>query len=371
MERPSRRRWPWGLLGMVAMVAAIEWMFALDPLRFADTASLNWRLAVDDVAREAARTEIACVGDSLTKIGVVPEVIRAGTGRRTYNFAMARAPAQATYFVFRRLLDAGGKPKALVVDFKSSIQAGRPRMGLRHFQEIANLRECWEFARADGSLKHLPEFLVGRLLPSVRYRLEIREAVLHALAGQVAPTIQTNRMALRNWSTNLGNHFNVSSPSFSGEIPAKVLESIGVDKWRCHRINERSIDQLFALAESRSIPVYWIIPPLSPQLQARRESSAVDDHYTDFAKAMLARHPGVTVVDGRHSGYEMTSFSDSTHLNGRGSMAFSHELAAILKRPGGRPRWIDLPRYRDWPIDVPVEDIDQSRVAVEGGAIRR
>ncbi len=370
MDRPPRTRWPSGLLGTLAIIAAVEASLAASPLRFADTASLNWRLAADDVDREAARTEIACLGDSLTKIGVVPEVIRAGTGKRTYNFAMARAPAQATYFLLRRLIEAGGRPSAVVVDFMPSIQAGRPRLGLRHFQEIATAREAWELARDDGSFQFLAPFLLGRLLPSIRYRLEIRESVLSALGGEVAPTIRTNRLALRNWSINLGNHLNPPTP-FSGAVPDHLTRNLGVEKWRCHRINELYIDRLFDLARSRSIAVYWIIPPLSPPLQSHRDRAGAEGEYTGFVRSMQARHPEIRVVDGRRAGYASSAFADSTHLNGRGSMAFSHELAAILKDPEGRPGWIDLPPYRDWPVDVPAEDIDQSRVAVESGPARR
>jgi hypothetical protein len=371
MWRSPRSRTPSGLLGMIALVSVIEIGFSQAPLRFSDNPSLNWRLAVEDVAREAATVEIACLGDSLTKIAVVPEVIRAGTGKRTYNFAMARAPAQATYFVFRRLIEAGGRPSAVIVDFKSSIQAGPPRNALRHFQEIVNLREAWELARDAGSPSLLPPFLLGRLVPSIRYRHQIREAILCTLDGQAAPTLTTNRVALRNWTANLGNHFNTSESSFSGELAPQMLQNIGVQKWKCQQINTKYIHRLFDLAAAHSIPVYWIIPPLSPQLQDRRERTAVDDQYTEFARSMLANHPGVTVIDGRHSGYENPVFSDSTHLNGRGSRAFSFELAAILGRTEGRPRWIDLPRYCDRVIDIPVEDIRQSRVAIEGGTSRR
>ena len=144
-----------GLVGMIVLVSLIEAGLSRHPLRFADTASFNWRLAADDVAREASTVEVACFGDSLTKIGIVPEVIRARTGLKTYNFAMARAPAQASYFLLRRLLESGGKPKAILVDFKSSIQAGRPRLGIRHFEEIVNLREAVEFLVEDGNQETL------------------------------------------------------------------------------------------------------------------------------------------------------------------------------------------------------------------------
>jgi hypothetical protein len=372
MDRPDRTRWPLGLLGMLALVAAVEWSLASRPLRFAETASLNWRLSADDIPREAEKVELACLGDSLMKIGAVPEVIRAGTGKRAFNFAMARAPAPATYFMLRRLLEAGGKPSALLVEFKPSILTGGPRLSLRQFQETLTLRESWELVRDDGNLKLLPQILLGRWMPSIRYRLEVREAIRSALDGKTAPTLRTNRIALRNWTINLGGHLNSTKSTFSGEISEQIHQWFRSDDWRCHRVNELYVNRLLALAKSRSIPVLWVIPPLPPPLQERRERSGADAKFVAFVRSMQARHPEVTVVDGRRSGYESAVFFDHTHLNGRGSVAMSRELAAILARPGRRPGWIELPRFRDWPLDVPGEYVDQTTIALdEAETIRR
>ena len=154
-------------------------------------------------------------------------------------------------------------------------------------------------------------------------------------------------------------------------IPASVIDSIGLEHWKCHRINERAIGNLFQLAASRSIPVYWIIPPLSPPLQERRERTAVDEDYSRFAREISQKYPGVQVIDGRHSGYGNTEFADSTHLNGRGAVAFSHDVANVLLPAGNSPRWVDLPRFRERPMHGLGEDIDQSKVALDAQTIRR
>ncbi len=371
MENAAGSRCPRGLLGMLALVAAIELTLSSRALRFADTASLNWRLSAEDISREAARCEVACLGDSLMKIGVLPEVIRVGTGKRAYNFAMARAPSPMTYFALRRLLDAGGRPSALLVEFKPSLLALGPRSALRHYQEILTLRESWDLARNSGTLKLFPQIVFGQILPSVRYRLEVREAVLSALKGELAPVAEINRVVRRNWSANRGAHLNRSWPAFPGPISEQIHEWFRSDRWECHRLNRLYLDRLFDLVKSRGIPVYWVIPPLPPELQSRRERSGVDRRYVDFVRSMQASHPEITVVDGRRAGYGNAAFADHTHLNGLGSITLSHELAVILKRPGIPSRWVELPRYRNWPIDAPMEDIDQSRIALGVEAMRR
>ena len=371
MDRSSRTRWPLGLVGMLALVATVEATLARHPLRFTDTASLSWRLGVEAVPREAGRCEVACLGDSLVKLGVIPEVIHAGSGRSTYNFAMAQAPAPATYFLLRRLLGAGGKPSALIVDFKPSVLAGGPRYSIRHWQTVLDPRECLELARDSRNAGMMVEIILGRLLPSYRDRLEVREAVVSALKGETAPTYATNRLAERNWGKNLGAHLNSSRVSFTGEVTPEIHKKLLSDGWKCHKLNALYVDRLLALAESRGIPVFWLVPPLSPPLQERREHSGSDAAFVAFVRSMQAKHPGVIVVDARHAGYDNSTFADHNHLNGRGAIAMSHELATIVGQAHGQSRWVELARFRDRPLDVPGEDVDQSRIALEAEATRR
>jgi hypothetical protein len=356
---------------MIALVAMVETWVSLHPLRFLETASLSWRLAVDAIPEQAKTCEVACLGDSLVKIGVIPEVVREGSGLSTYNFAMAQAPAPATYFVLRRLIEAGGKPSAIVIDFKPSIMAGGPKFSMRHWQTVATAREAVELAAESRSPAMLCEIALGRLLPTYRDRLEIREAILANLRGEAPPNHSTNRLALRNWSLNRGAHLNSPRNIFSGEIGPEIHKKLLSDGWKCHRINAIYINKLLDLAESKQIPVYWLITPLPPPLQERREHSGVDDAFVKFVRSMQARHPSLTVVDGRHSAYQTWTFADSTHLNGLGSIAMSHELAKILKTARSSNRWVALPRFREGTSTLPLEDIEQTKYALEAEAIRR
>jgi hypothetical protein len=356
---------------MLALVAVVETGLSLHPLQFLETASLSWRLGIDAIPREARDCEVAFLGDSLIKIGVIPEVVREGSGRSTYNFAMAQAPAPATYFVLRRLIEAGGKPSAIVVDFKPSILAGGPKFSMRHWQTVASPREAFELAAESRSPAMLFEIALGRLLPSYRDRTEIREAVLSSFRGEVAANFSTNRRALRNWSLNRGAHLNSPRNIFSGEVSDETHKKMLSDGWKCHRINTLYIDRLLALAESRQIPVFWLITPLPPPLQERREQSGVDAGFVKFVRSMQAKHPALTVIDGRRSGYESWTFADHTHLNGLGAVAMSHELAKILKGPCQPDRWVALPRFREGTSTIPLEDIEQTRYALEAEATRR
>jgi hypothetical protein len=358
-------RVPWGVLGMLGLMVAIESFVARHPLDFSDPVSLNWQLGARAARDEGPGCSILCLGDSLVKHAVMPKVVAAHTGRRVVNLALARGPAPATFFLLRRALEAGTRPEAIVVDFKPSVLVGSPRYNLRYWQEIVSPRECLELARTSGGGSLPTSIVLGRLLPTFRSRLEVRDALLAALRGEVPPMRPINRVCRRNWRVNDGANVGARNPAFTGEVGPDEHRMLLSHLWYCHRANAAHVRRLLDLTAARGIRVYWLLPPLSPQLQARREQSGAEAGYLRFIQSMHARYRHLTIVDGRHASYDHTLFVDATHLNGQGANTLSTDLAALLDRdraalvPG--PRWVDLPAYRPRPVIVPLEDVEQSR----------
>jgi hypothetical protein len=356
---------------MMILVFLVETWISTQTLKFVPTSTLSWRFALDAIPQEAARCEIACFGDSLVKIGVIPAVIRERTGRPTYNFAMAQAPATATEIAFRRLIESGGRPSTIIVDFKPSLLAGGPEYSLRHWQSTLTFFETLQLAIRSRRPRLGLEIGLGRLFPSLRDRSEVIESLQAALGGLTAPNHSTNRLAERNWGRNAGAHVNSTRAGFTGEIDEKLHVKLLSDSWRCHSSNRKSIERLMDLAERHRIRVVWLIPPLPRSLQERRERSGTLEAYLDFARSVQARHPSIIVVDGSRSGYADELFADHSHLNGRGSIAMSHDIATILIDPADRSNWVALPAYSDRPGRYPIEDVDQSRIALESEATVR
>jgi hypothetical protein len=352
---------------MLGLIAAIEAAVARDVLDFSDPVSLSWRLAAQSARAEAPGRAVLCVGDSLVKHGVIPKVIAARSGHGAVNLAVARGPAPATYFLFRRALEAGARPAAVVVDFKPSVLAGGPRHNLRYWQEILTLREGLELARSARSGSLLFELAVGRLLPSFRSRHEIRSNLRAALRGEADVLRGINRTCRRNWTLNDGANVASRNPAFNGAVGPDDDRKLLTHIFHCHRVNAEYIRRIFALAESRGIRAYWLLPPLSPRLQARREQTGAEAGYIRFVRSLQGRYPGVTVLDGRHSGYDHTLFVDASHLDGQGAYTLSRDVADVLHRDlavadaAMRSRWVDLPAYRACPVEVALEDVEQSR----------
>src|SRR5262249_14919578 len=86
-RRNSRAGLPGGLLGMIALVVAVEGFVVSDPLRFVGNPDrLGWRTTRRVAAGgEARRSEVLCFGDSLVKHGVYPTVVESVLGRRAFN----------------------------------------------------------------------------------------------------------------------------------------------------------------------------------------------------------------------------------------------------------------------------------------------
>jgi hypothetical protein len=158
----------------------------------------------------------------------------------------------------------------------------------------------------------------------------------------------------------------IRNPAYRGEIRPDYDAMFLPEHWACDPLNATYIRRFLALCAQRGIRVYWLILPLAPELQARREAVGTDRVYEQFVARWQARYPNVTVVDGRHSGYEPSVFLDACHLDPQGAFVLSDDLARLLaRRDVSAEKWVHLPSYRDRPPDVLIEDILQSRLATK------
>jgi hypothetical protein len=379
MSVPSgRRSWrgraPRGLLGMLALVLAAEGFVARHHLDVTSPTFASWSLSARAAGRDAPGRDVLFLGDSLVKHGLVPRVFEARSGRTAYNLSVCAAQAPMTYFLLRRALDAGARPTAIVVDFKPGLLAGGPECLLSGWQEFVGPREWLDFARTVRSPSFLAAVALGRLVPTVRARFEIRAIVLAALRGRPSSQRASNLLCRRQWRVNDGANVAIRNPFSAGAVGPEDHQKYLSDFFWCHRVNHLYLERFFALARSRGIPVYWLLPPFSPPLQAHRDRSGTDAKLVRFIRSLQAEHPNLTVLDARHSGYDRAVFVDPIHLDGRGAVALSASLADHFRRgPSPGSRWVALAPYRPTVPGVPLEDVEQSRVAVElgGGGLRR
>ena len=366
--------WPLGLLGMLALVACVERGVSRNAPRFVTIDATSWARA-RSVAGRSADARVVALGDSLVKHGIVPAVVERRIGRPACNLAVTGGHAPGHYFQLRRLLGTGARPDAVLVDGDT---LGEDPLGLvRVWPELLGVAECGELALAARDALALAAMTLGRLLPTYRARAEARAGVLDALGGRPPAVAAMLPMFERNWRKNREALLLPPRDDAAGPDP-RLAALRRIDgrsaAWSCHPVNAVFVERLLDLAASREVPVFWLLPPLHPEVQARDDRTGSGEGYHRFLRSLTARHPNLSVIDGRHAGYPAGALADFVHLARPGALAFSDAVAAVVgERLSVRPTdsaWIALPPWREGAAAeveavVAVEDVRQSSQAFE------
>ena len=372
--RSTRRRLPAGLLGMLALIAAAESFVARRDLDWMRFEGWDWRLTPRAAAERAPRCEYLCFGDSLVKFGVLPRVVEAKLGAPAHNLAICSGTAATSYFLLRRALERGARPKAVVVDFMQKILADPPQSKTVAFPwaEFLSTRDALDLASTARDAEFFAAVMTARALPSARARFEIRGNVLAALRGESPSLRPFTPLFFRNWGFNRGAQAIPPNPQFRDAFPDPDAP-VPPDPWACEPVNAAYCHRFFDLAAAHGIPVYWLLTPISPGERARCARLGDSEPYLRFVRRMQAACPNVVVLDGRRSAYGPDVFVDRAHLDRRGASSLSADLASILAHPPSPGiRVVDLPAFRDRVDAAPVEDLTQSMLAIQNaGAIRR
>lgn len=365
-SRRSRSRWPWGLLASIFLVVLIEATLAQHVTAFIDYMALAWRKSARTAASPVAQRDLLFLGDSLVKCGLLPSIIQDELGVRAYNLAIFGGQASSSYFLLRKAIEAGSRPRAVIVDFHPNLLAVAPRSGARYWSHLLDLRDGLDLAWNTLDVRLSFETLVLGWMPSIRDRNDLRKAILDSFAPEPAKSSRACSVLERNWQVNQGAHVvpvvgALISDPFGGGSSQKAI-------WTPRPLNIRYLERLLDLAGSHGIAVYWLMPPSTRAWQARRERLGLDASYERKVRELLGRHPNLRVLDGRHSTYGDRAFLDPAHLNRDGAASLSMATAQILARhwhdPARAARWESLPPFQRYSVPSVIEDLDQSKLAL-------
>jgi hypothetical protein len=125
--------------------------------------------------------------------------------------------------------------------------------------------------------------------------------------------------------------------------------------------------------------VVWLLLPNVPIIERGREQLGINRRFDAFIRGFQARHPNLIVVDARTLGFDHSLFVDPVHLDRYGATALTLELADVLRvvlderlsAHQGLGRWVALPPYRRTDERVVLEDLDQSKAAIQSARVRR
>ena len=374
---------PCGLMGALALIVSVERAIAHRIIDVTSEAASNYAYAAKAASREARGSEVLAFGDSLVKFGFQPKVIQARTGRTAFNLAAYGAPPSRDYQVLKRVIDAGGRPSALVVCFPAVHLGSTPRLHARQFSEAATVSEAWDLAWSSSDPGLFGWLMVARQVPSIRTRLELRGNLMKALLGSGSDWRECYFVFRRNWLQGRGAHLQHNDPHAPEEpaaARARALELYIGDldaNPADEPVNKRFIRRFLDLAAARDIPVFWVILPMLPAIEARQQDIRVTAITDALARQMRDAYPNLIVVDVRGRGYDARAFApDAVHLNRRGATTFSRDLGDLIRHRLGNPTagasWVSLPKYRPTDDAFDMEDLAQSSAVVRGaGGVRR
>ena len=355
---------------MVALVIICEVIhFRSD--RYTSDKAASWTFAAQAATGEAVDRDVLLLGDSMVKMGLLPALIeeRSDGQLQVYNLAAFDAPPSVADVLLRRAVGAGSRASVVVVNLMPHQLARSPVDPVlrRAWTELLSPREAIALAGALG-LPDLPgSTVLGRLIPSVRQREEIRLTMLAELDGRARSSRNIVRLCRRNWTVNLGAHV-LPTREEPGRINAANTQ-LFPGCFVPDPAAMASVVRLLSLARDQGMQFYWLITPLHPEAAERHRVSGLSAAYEAEVRRLVKDFPNVVVLDARHLGIEASQFVDAVHLDRDGAILLSSAVADVLTAasPGADRRWVKLARPAPSTAGaglVPIEDLDESRTAL-------
>jgi hypothetical protein len=362
---------------MIGLVAAVERFEVRADPALASFHAMGWKYTSQKLKREVRGARVVCLGDSLVKHGVQPRLFERATGLKGYSLALNNGGVPAAYFLLRRTLAQGERPAVVLIDAAELVLSEGPRSPRRNYPwaELLTPGESAELAWTACDPDLFVRVELNRALHAFKNRFEIRESVVKALRGEKTWLRTFLWDFLRNWNHNAGAQVNPKADRPDPVGPPPGVELPGT--WECDPVNRVYLERTFDLAARHGAAVFWLLPPYHPVNQAHSRHRGEERRFIRFVREVQARHPEVTVIDGRYSGYDRSVFFDEAHLDRDGAAAYTTALAGCVTRHLADPaaaRWVKLPDYRPVPPDPSLEDLWQSRSVVQaltGAAVRR
>lgn len=350
MKRARLSGWPAGLIGMLALTYAIERQVVRHDYKFLTQHAAQWQNTGRSVAK-AAGCEVVAVGDSLLKHGLIPSQVEASLGknRRVYNLAVPGGSSPAFYFLFRRMIDSGIKPKVVLTD--GEMLGDDPLALARVWSEMITFRELADISWSARDARYFGMTALEILLPTIRARSAVRQSILAALDGKIFEEPQSLALIWRNLKKNAGAFVLRQRIDLSGPDPrpGELAQSKYLPgPFHCNPLNLSYTLRFLELARQNGIEVVWCLPPYHPDALSRRINGGWTSGYASLLKHLQERFPNLTIHSGWDAKYPPETVADITHMSRTGAIAFSDAVGHYLREKldgEDTRRWVDLPLY--------------------------
>jgi hypothetical protein len=360
---------PWGAVGTIVLTFAVEMLLARHDLDFAK--HWDWRVSGAESRRIARQCDFLALGDSQIKTGLIPAVFKENAEGHAQNLSVFGGQPASGFFLLRRAIASGGRPSSIAFSYHPALLEADPKLAADRWAALLDVRESLDLSMSANDPTLIAKILIERNVPSIRQRDLIRPVVLASLRGERSPWRYEAAALVRHLRRNHGAQINETNNDPILQ-PFSISQAPASAPWRCHTTNARYLERFLDLAASSQIRVFWILPPAHPTVDGRVGRSAQDSEFDKFVRGAVARHPEITVLDGRRSRYVAGAFVDSLHYNERGACALTRAVRDLIStsraadRSPARGRWASLPTYSPEPATGILENLQQSRSIVLG-----
>jgi hypothetical protein len=279
VRRPAWRKVPWGLAGMLGLLLAVEAFVQRHETQFMTPFELDWKAGALSARRLSPRFDVLCFGDSMLKFGLSPRILEQRLGLSVFSLALLDGKPPASYFLLRRSIESGARPRLILVDFQPECmyQTSETMIENRHWKGLLDVHEGLDLARTYHDPDLVGRVVLWRCLPSYKCRTEIRDGVKLALAGKASPNPDENAKVRRNRWLNRGGMLLAKSPAYDGEVRQPVADILFSQDWFNRPEQTSYVRRFMALAERHQIPVLWVLPPNSPKAHEGRERVGLNE----------------------------------------------------------------------------------------------
>lgn len=364
MVSPSRKRGPipWGLLGAIVLAVGVESALARRDLELTRPDSFKWRWTQHQAKRRAPGCRTLAFGSSRMQNGFIPAVIEQRTGGAAFNLALIGARVPCCYYLLKQALDAGARPAAVLIDLYPGFLTRPVGSSPLGWTDVLRPGDALDMAWRIRSARFFGQVMLSKALPSLYYRIQVREVALSSLKGEPRNWRYQNLVYLRTYNQNKGSLLGAADQPYQGEIAPEQRRLLLGPAEPPDPVQVTYIHRFLDLAAAHGIRVYCVALPYSPPLQAGREERGLNADEDRLLRSLQSR-PNVTVLDARYSGYGNSVFVDALHLDLEGAYALTLAIGDTIARPAS-PAWMRLASYRTPRRDVPVEDILMSHAAL-------
>jgi hypothetical protein len=329
---------------------------------------LCWQESARAARGLEADSDVLCFGDSVIKLGILPRVLEDRLGVSAYNLGVLGGQAPTSYFLLRRVLEQGIRPRAILINFSENLLAGSPTASAACWASSIGWRESLDVAWHSKDPAVAVSSVFHGFFPGwcdQRDWSPLLTFGAHKKSGTVSA--DDPRVFERNWLVNRG-----AQAAPRRFVPVESITTTDRAGWQPDPANEVYVDRLLHTAMASRTPVFWLLPPSIREHPERPVRTHVSALYRRFVATRVAEFSCLTVLDGERLQWSARVFRDPLHLNRDGAVRFSlavaDAVAPRLLRDATGARWIDVVETSEQeaiPYQNLVEDLDQSRAAIE------